>query len=57
MTKEELKLQRQELMYSQRMLGEALGASRNTVVAWESGRRPVPKWMKWAIIGLRAVKA
>jgi DNA-binding XRE family transcriptional regulator len=54
MTAKQFTRRRQKLYRTQTQAAEALGVGRTTIVMWETGKNPVPRW---AILFLECLSA
>lgn len=56
MTAEELKAIRAKQGLSQRAFAEVLGLSNVEIARWETGKRPIPRWLVLLLRNLEGVK-
>lgn len=52
MTPTQLKTLRKRLKLSLAQFGLQVGVSKTSVYCWESGRTPIPHWLKFAVDGI-----
>jgi len=53
MTPKQLKALRRSFKLSQGQFGARVGVSKTTIYCWESGRTPIPHWLKFAVRELK----
>jgi DNA-binding XRE family transcriptional regulator len=57
MTPATLKRLRRTLQLSQAQFGAQIGVTKTSIYMWESGRTPIPHWLKFAVATISHPKA